>query len=379
MEVMVLRSDMADAMSLVASVVGKSSLEILQHVLIKADSDGLMLRGTNFETTMTVWCRQASVMEPGIMTAPGRLLTELLAAWPFDEVGLEIDPDEYMLKIVGYDGDLKKNFGIVSRLKSLSPEDFPHMRPLADDAVKVKVDSFWLKSLLAQVFHCAPVESKEIPALEGVNFVVSGGCLEVVATNRVRLGMVRLDGVDLPDVDFTIPYQAASLLLNKLKANTAIDITIDDKMVMFRLDDPEFMVEIVSSRCGMAYPDYRRIIPRALDIEFVASRHGLLKAAKSLSQFCDRKVVTLDMSPSRVTLVGSSVEYGSARSPLDVTWLSPHGQPLSKKFFVNELVGALTALQDDMVTVGYAAAGNGLMTLTSTTGKQILSPVVQKS
>ena len=86
------RKDLYEAVQTVAHAVsGRTSLPILGHVLIQTEESGLRLTATDLELGISLFIADARVEAQGGLTAPAKLLTELLAALPEGPVTLTVD------------------------------------------------------------------------------------------------------------------------------------------------------------------------------------------------------------------------------------------------------------------------------------------------
>src|SRR5437870_5779233 len=86
------RKELYEAVQTVGHAVsGRTSLPILSHVLIQNEDDGLRLTATDLEISISLKIAGGRVESPGGLTAPARLLTELLSALPEGDVDISVD------------------------------------------------------------------------------------------------------------------------------------------------------------------------------------------------------------------------------------------------------------------------------------------------
>ena len=69
------------------AIPARSTLPITQHVLFEAADDGIVLSATDAETIAITYSIPASVVQPGEITMPSRLLSDFVATLPRSPVG----------------------------------------------------------------------------------------------------------------------------------------------------------------------------------------------------------------------------------------------------------------------------------------------------
>src|SRR5438270_2093561 len=85
------RKDLFEAVQTVGHAVsGRTSLPILSHILIQNEEAGLRLTATDLELGISLSIPGARIDEAGGLTAPAKLLTELLGALPEGDVTISV-------------------------------------------------------------------------------------------------------------------------------------------------------------------------------------------------------------------------------------------------------------------------------------------------
>ncbi len=72
------------------AVAGKSTLPVLSHILLSAESGQLSLVATNLELAISTWVG-AQVEHSGAVALPARLLSDIINALPNDKLELTLD------------------------------------------------------------------------------------------------------------------------------------------------------------------------------------------------------------------------------------------------------------------------------------------------
>src|SRR5438874_2532427 len=85
------RKDLFEGVQTVGHAVsGRTSLPILSHVLLQAEGGALKLMASDTELSIAMTI-PATVTEEGGLTAPARILTELLGSLPESGVDISVD------------------------------------------------------------------------------------------------------------------------------------------------------------------------------------------------------------------------------------------------------------------------------------------------
>src|SRR3989442_8740639 len=86
------RKELYEAVQTVGHAVsGRTSLPILSHILMESEGDSLRLTATDLELGISMLVPSARIESNGGLTAPARILTELLGALPEGDVAITVD------------------------------------------------------------------------------------------------------------------------------------------------------------------------------------------------------------------------------------------------------------------------------------------------
>ena len=90
MNVSVSQPNLAQALSIVSHAVSsRSTMTILENVLISTEEDCICLSATNLELGLRYWI-PAQIEQPGAVTLPAKMFTDLVNTMPADTVNLKI-------------------------------------------------------------------------------------------------------------------------------------------------------------------------------------------------------------------------------------------------------------------------------------------------
>jgi DNA polymerase-3 subunit beta len=305
------------------AVGGRTTLPVLNNVLLASDGERLRLSATNLEIGITTWV-PGRVEAEGQVTVPARLLADFVNSLPAGQpVSLDASKG-YSLHVecARYNANIK----------GIDPEEFPPL-PAADDRPTVKIGAGMLKEMIAQVaFSAARDESR--PVLTGVNVRVDEDKLHMAAADGFRLSL-REAALErgLPErLDIIIPARSLSelaRLLGEGDDDVELTVTPSRSQVLFRVRAEAGEVNLVSRLLEGQFPDLQRVIPKAPQTTVVIKRIEFVQATRIASLFARdaANVVRLEiapgaeggLTPGRVALSANAVEVGDNRGELDAT------------------------------------------------------------
>src|SRR5437588_6577707 len=200
------------------AVSSRTTLPILNNVLMQTADNGLQLTATNLE----IGIRQtipAQVQEEGGITVPARLLTDFVTSHPEEPLTISLDKKTQSLSL--------KSARFDATIRGIDPADFPPV-PAGVDGRKVKVDQTGLREAIEQTVIAASTDEGR-PVLTGVYVQLNGGKATLAATDGHRLAVRNLalqtGGGDVETV--IIPARALAELSRILKAGReATDLSV---------------------------------------------------------------------------------------------------------------------------------------------------------
>ncbi len=167
-------------------------MPVLGNILLDATADQLRLCATNREVAITCWI-PADVDDIGATTIPARLLTEFVNSLPPEQIDMELSVRTQTLHLscARFEANMK---GIVAG-------DFPLIMTAAqvlsavEDGVTITQASLPLVALRnatnRTVFAASTDENR--PTLTGVEFELSGDCVQLAATDGATFWTKRFD------------------------------------------------------------------------------------------------------------------------------------------------------------------------------------------
>ena len=344
MEINVDQSKLAKALAVVSKVAtnGRSTLPILNNVLIRASDSKVTLTTTNLDMAVIDYL-PTSKSKNGEITVPARLLADFVANLPKGEVKLSVKDN----KITTSSGKYK------SVMNGTDASDFPELPELNEEnsvIYKIPVDDF--KEGMSSVKIAASNDTTR-PALTGVYFNTVDGVLYIAATDGYRLAEKKLIDNVSSEVKAIVPANTISEVLSSISEEVEeVEILFDEAEVCFRLGE----IEITSKYIDGSFPDYRKLIPEKADVNLVLKKADVLRVTKLAALFA-REVggsIILETSVLDGVLKVSSVanEFGENTSEISTEVSADAKVVLNSRY----LLDALNALTDEEIKLGISGS-----------------------
>ena len=157
-------------------VSGRSTQPVQNNIYLESQGDALRLVATDLEHISVQAAVPVQVVGEGAVTAPARLLTEVVNSLPDAEVSLAGDASQALAVACG-----KSRYTI----RGLSAADFQTFPPLGE-GLRVSVPQGQLAEVLRQTVFAASRDETH-PILTGALLSFGDGRMEVVATDTFRL------------------------------------------------------------------------------------------------------------------------------------------------------------------------------------------------
>ncbi|MBT3287058.1 MAG: DNA polymerase III subunit beta [Victivallales bacterium] len=309
MKVTVSRDNLRIGMSRVSPFVGsRTTLPILNNVLLVADGESLSLSTTDLEVAIRTTI-PAFVEQAGSTTLPAKKLQSIIGALPEGDVTLTMDENNQTQIQCG-----RSSFKILG----LDPQDFPEDKEF-DEEWAFSMPAIDLKKCLAKVAYSrSSDESRHV--LNGVLLSVREGMLSIAATDGRRLALIErsLEEEGAPDGDVILPSKIVSELSKLLGGQEKVGVKLSQARAVFECTDTVISSKLVEG----SYPNYRQVIPQSfahsVAIPRVTFEHVLGRVALVVSD--SSASVMMALENGNMSISASSAEVGEAEEPMDVSY-----------------------------------------------------------
>lgn len=299
-------------------VPSRTTIPILGNIAIEPDDGGCRLTANNLDMCASEVIPCATLERPQPITAPGRMLADLVRKCAGSNISLTVDDKASHLRI--------RHGRATWTLQALPVSDFPRFDAAAPTC------SFELPGdvLVAMIESVAFAVSKEETRyyLNGAHVHVMAGQLRMVATDGHRLSLIHVPCPDgaagMPGI--IIPTAALEELsrLGKAAGSGPVRIGLTDT----RIEASHGTSHLASKLIDGTFPDYMRVIPEPGPVSVGVDRQALEDAAdRAMTLATERgRALRLELGESAALTVSvTNADYGSARDQVPAEIDNPSG------------------------------------------------------
>mgnify|MGYP001247551370 FL=1 len=253
------------------AVANRTTLPITQNVLLKATNGKLQLSATNLEMAINTWIG-CEISDEGETTIPARIFTDLIKSYPNDNIDLNLNNNNLIIKCGPYN----------SNLITQSSDEFPPI-PESDslDPTFIISPSSFSKLINSVIFSAAQDQSR--PVLTGVKFSITNNKLTLATADGFRLSIIsfELENENIPEIDFIVPAKSlleVSRILPFTKDDISIFMTKASNQVIFKMDNYQLTTVLTQGN----FPDFNSLIPDSNSTSCIIPKTDFKSAVRSL-------------------------------------------------------------------------------------------------
>ena len=317
------------------AVSSKSTLPVLQGILLKAEGQVLSFAATDLE--IGIRCQvPASIMEEGSVVVPARLFAEIVRKLP--DVGIELELSNNTLVIRYYQSDIV--------LKGYDPEEFP-LLPELFEPVSFELPTSLFKNMIRQtVFACATEGSR--PVFTGTLLQIEGQTIKLVATDTHRLAyriaeIPNQDGLQFSGI---VPAKTMSEIYRLLRdEDESLTIRCNTSQVEFQFGSVRLLSRLIEGQ----FPNYKQVIPQSCETKVYLSAPTFLDAVERASLLSREghtgNIVRLNLGDSLMRISQTS-EVGKISEQIDVEM---DGKDVTISFNAKFLLDVLRIIDSEQI------------------------------
>lgn len=337
MKLTVDRDELFHAVQGVQSVVEKkNTIHILGNILCVAKDGKLSLSGTDLEVGVKTSI-PAQIQEEGKVTLSAKNFTDIVKELGAGPVTLKKKENDWVEILSG-----KSRFNIVS----LSADEYPAL-PSFEDRQYFEADRQMLLDMVNKTSFAVSTDA--------TRYHMNGVYLEQLQEGLVR--MTATDGHRLSFTDQSVFKKAPSLKrgiiipkkgLGELKklldesTEEKIQLSFDRGYLYLHSGESYLFVRLIEGE----YPDYKQVIPKALDRVVKVKREQLMSALRRVSLLAHEKSkgVKLSFHKNSLMISSSNPDTGEAREEIDVDY---NGDDLDIGFNAKYLLDCLPVIESE--------------------------------
>lgn len=337
MKFRIVRSKFLDGLKKVQSVVtNKSTMKILQNVLLKCKDNQLFLTATDMDISIRSMVQCETIAEGGT-TLPAKLLFNTVSSAAEGPIEVEVNAADVAVVNAG---------SATFNLAGMSMKDYPVL-PEDLDSFEYVLPQMTLREMLRKTAYAATQDDTH-KNLRGVLVSFKDGKVTMVATDGRRLALIEHE-IDVPaeeERDIILPSKVVADLQRSLSGDGDARITIQQSQVAFNLGD----TWIYSKLLDGVYPNYRQVIPTETAEHIVIDRQLLLSALERASVMMQDETnsTKLTFDSNQLTVTATTRDGSSAR---DIVPIKYDGQRIEIVFNPGYVIEPLKAIDEDEVTI----------------------------
>lgn len=349
MKFSILQQDLLPALQAASRSVGvRSTLPVLDNILLSLEGDNLKIAATNLEIGIIKFV-PVKGKTAGEITVPAKVLVELISGLGPSEVELETTGE--VLTIAS--GKLKAS------VNGIAASEFPAI-PLSDG----KGISFAKEILQScgQILFASAVDEGR-PVLTGILTDAGENKVDFVATDGFRLAHRR---VSLPNAPAGSPREAGGFksliprrtfeeVLRVLAEEEADSVSISPSKNQNQIVFTAGKTTISSRLIEGTFPAWEKIIPTEIVGRALLDKEELLKALKLAAVFAknEANIVVLTTQKDKLTLASSAKEVGSQENEVEA---QVEGEGLRVAFNTKFLQDATSASPASQLMMEFSGA-----------------------
>jgi DNA polymerase III subunit beta len=347
MKLSVVSSDFSKALARIINVVpSKSTLPVLEFVLMELTGNELKLTASDLEISMSVTL-QVNGIADGSIAIPAKKLNETLRALPALDITLTADTSGNRITIKTDQGEYK--------MSGDSASNFPASENV-QGAVSIELDASLLRSLIGKTVFAVSTDDLR-PAMMGVLFQWRSGEFRAVATDGHRLVLLKHFGAlssmeGMSDHDVIIPAKALNLVLRTLDSGV-VTVVFGKSHVRFSMNEVQLLSRIIDER----YPNYDSVIPLENDKELLVNRSAIVSAIHRCAIFANAitNQIRLSITNEQTRVSSEDIEQGGEAKEVIATSFSSD-EELDIGFNSRYLLDALQHMDSDEIIIFFSSS-----------------------
>lgn len=338
MKISCIQENLARGLNIVARSVGtRTTLPVLNNILLKTEKGGLKLSATDLEMGIYTWIG-AKIEAEGAITVPAKILLEYISSNHDQKIDLKLDNLTLQLKSEHYKANIK----------GIEATEFP-LIPKVQRDVEIEISTEEFKKAVTRTIIATAIDESR-PVLSGIYFLIKGNSLKIVATDSYRLAeyTIKLEKKPAREIAFIVPQRTMAEVLRIVEeAPEKIQIYPGENQVEFVLGKTILVSRLIEG----AFPDYTQIVPKSFKTQFTANQKEFTDAIKMAVIFAKESAnnVKIKLDPQvKTTITSISPQIGDNTSEVSgkVT-----GAKVEIAFNAKFILDALSIINTENITL----------------------------
>jgi len=337
------QKDLSEAIVTVQRAVPtKSTMPVLQGILVEAKENSVKLTGTDLDITIQTLVA-AEVMEEGSVVIPSRIFGDVIKKFPEAAITVQLN-ERFQMEIIYRDS-------IFTTLQGLDPNEYPSIQQV-EKRQQIKLTQDVFKEMIQQTIFSASDDVTR-PILTGALIEVENGYITMVCVDGYRLAL-RKEFLPEYATDTSIIVPAKSLNeISRILEDEDLDlyINVGDKHVHFDLGD----TQIISRLLEGEFVNYKQIIPQEyktrVKVDKLLLEEGLERASL-MSRGLENNLIKLNVEDDKLVITSNS-DIGRIYERIPIIM---EGKNIEIAFNARYLLDVMRAIDDDEIVLEFTTS-----------------------
>src|SRR5690554_199489 len=319
----------------------RSTLQILDGILIQANDNGLKLTATDLEISIETFI-EASVEEKGKIVLNSRIFGDIVKKLPDDTISFHVKDNHVHIKCQNAEFNIIGNSG----------EDYPDL-PIIMEENQFTISKDLLKSAIRQTVF-ATTQDETRPSLTGVLLEISNKEISFVSLDGYRLALRKMPTQSDIDEKIIIPGRSLNEL-NKILEDKEEDLTISisQGQAIFNLGDTIMYSKLLEGQ----FFNYKDIMRSDHKTKVVVNRRSLqngLERASLLAKEEKANLVKISVSNGDL-IIKSNSEMGDVYEEIRA---NQQGDDLNIAFNSRYILEGIKIMDNEEIVMNFVGSLN---------------------
>lgn len=340
------RGALLEAVSNLSRIVTKTSIPVLEGVLISAEKGKLTLISYNLEISLKKEI-YANCEQEGDIVISAKLLLEILRRCNSPSVTIDTD-DRLMCHI--------SSGNAVFDIMGMKSDDFPEI-PAVADVDKIVIEGGLLKDMVKGTLFAVAQNEGSRPILTGLNIRIDDGVARFVGIDGRRIAIRKENLSANKDYNFVISGKAIGEAVKIITNDEEkVEITVSKKLVSFSIEGYTMVSRLLEGE----FLNFERALPKEHLQQITVKTKDIIDIIERISLIVSDKFTTpirckIEENISTFTCISS---VGRATDTYE-TELS--GEPFEIGINSQYLLEALRASETDEVVINFKGSKEGFV------------------
>lgn len=323
------------------AVATKTTLEILECILLTADAKGFRLIANDLEIGIETANIEAEIEETGSVALEAKFFSEIIRNLPEERV--EIETDEKNVTVIKSG---KTEFKLLGR----NPEEFPRLAEVEKEN-KYSIKPVIFKNMVRQtVFSVSIDESK--PVLTGELLEIKDESFNMVSIDGFRVSFRKTDAdPGYKETSVVVPAKALSEISKILtdKEDGMLNLYFTENQILFELDSCVMIARLLEGE----FIKYEQIFTDDYTTKIEIDKLMLLRSlerASLISKDNKKTPVKLNIQEDGNVIITSNTDISNSYEELKA---DVEGSGLTIAFNPKYLIDALKAIDESVIAIQF--------------------------